>query len=224
MAASGPIRVCVLEGLYAHLSQLGFPLSVAVELQNSNLRLDSAKWSTHQSGGGFSVTFFWPSLLSGRNATSQPARKRNHRRRNHKSKSLAHSSPCDDSTVAISKPNSVQTLPSLFIAHQLHAKPNRSKDFTTVLSDTTTQFEKPNAVEDDSEIEQLQTSGRDAETSEESEDLDTTQDSLKQLLNADTLEFEIRKVPGVKSTISGESNWTPVSIKQPSLMNLMQTI
>ena len=47
----------------------------------------------------------------------------------------------------------------------------------------------------------------DGETSEESEVLDTTQDSLKQLLNADILEFEIRKeVPGVKSIISGESN------------------
>ena len=142
MAASGPIRVCVLEGLYAHLSQLGFPLSVAVELQNSNIRLDSAKWSTCQSGGGFSVTFFWPSLLSGRKATSQPTCKRNCRRHNRKSKSLAHSSPCDDSSY-ISKPNSVQTSPSLFIAHQLDAKPNYSKEFTTVLSETTTttQFE-----------------------------------------------------------------------------------
>ena len=108
MAESVPIRVCVLEGLYAHLTQLGFPLSVAVELQSSDLRLDSAKWSTRQSGGGFSVTFFWPSLSGGRKASSHPTRKRNRRRRNLKSKSLAHPSHCYDFT-AISKSISVQT-------------------------------------------------------------------------------------------------------------------
>ena len=59
----------------------------------------------------------------------------------------------------------------------------------------------------------------DVDTSEKSDCLrDTTQDSLEQLLNAKTLQFEIRKdVPGVKSTISGKCDWTPVSIKQPSL-------
>ena len=98
MAESGPIRVCVLEGVYAHLPRLGFPLSVAVELQNSNLRFDSAKWSTRQSGGGFSVTFFWPSLPGGRKATNQSNRKCNRRRRNRKSKSLVYLSPCRDST------------------------------------------------------------------------------------------------------------------------------
>lgn len=50
------------------------------------------------------------------------------------------------------------------------------------------------------------------DTSEKSDCLhDTTQ-------NAETLEFEIRKdIPGVKSTISDKCDWTPVSIKQPSL-------
>ena len=85
MAESGPISLCVLEGLYAHPTQLGFPLSVAVELQSSNLLLDSAKWSTRQSEGGFSVTFFWPSLSGGRKASSHPTRKHNRRRRNPKS-------------------------------------------------------------------------------------------------------------------------------------------
>ena len=70
-------------------------------------------------------------------------------------------------------------------------------------------------VDDDSEVEQVQTSlgtiFHAENPSQESEDSDTThtQDSLEQLLNAKTLEFEIRKeVPG--STISGECQWTPV--------------
>ena len=56
------------------------------------------------------------------------------------------------------------------------------------------------------------------DTSEKSDCLhDTTQ-------NAETLEFEIRKdIPGVKSTISDKCDWTPVSIKQPSLTDEFDT-
>ena len=223
----------MLEGVYAHLPRLGFPLSVAVELQSSNLRFDSAKWSTRQSGGGFSVTF-WPSLPGGRKATNQSNPKRNRRRRNRKSKSLVHLSPCRDSTT-ISKPVSVpETSSSPFIAHQrqeaVATKPlscSLAKGFTAMLSGntTTTQSGKSSSEEDDSETEQSQLSSCDAaDTSGESEDLDNTQDELEQLLNAEMLEFEIRRdVPGVKSTISGECNWTPVSIKKPSLTDEFDT-
>ena len=64
----------------------------------------------------------------------------------------------------------------------------------------------------------------DVDTYEKSDCLhDTTQDSLEHLLNAKT-EFEIRKdVSGVKSTISGKCDWTPVSIKQPSLTDEFDT-
>jgi hypothetical protein len=73
MAESGPIRVCMLEGLYAHLSLLGFSLSVAAEVQSSNLRLDSAKWLIRQSGP--EVVFQSPSfgpryLVEGRAPTN----------------------------------------------------------------------------------------------------------------------------------------------------------
>ena len=51
MSVNAPIRVCVLEGLYAQ--QANFPLSLAVELQTDALRLDSAKWSMHYTDGGF---------------------------------------------------------------------------------------------------------------------------------------------------------------------------
>ena len=54
------IRVCVLEGLYAQLSNLGFPVSLAVELQQGCLCLDNAKCSSRLSDAGFLVSF-WPS-------------------------------------------------------------------------------------------------------------------------------------------------------------------
>ena len=62
MSASAAIRVCVLEGNYARMPELGLPLSLAVELQSRNLRLDSSLWTARSSNGGYSVSFFWPSL------------------------------------------------------------------------------------------------------------------------------------------------------------------
>ena len=60
MASGATICVCVLEGQYAQLSNLGFPVSLVMELQQGGLRLDNAKWSSRLSDAGFSVSFFWP--------------------------------------------------------------------------------------------------------------------------------------------------------------------
>ena len=38
--ATGAIRVCVLEGIYAKMTELGLSLSLTVELQYHGLRLD----------------------------------------------------------------------------------------------------------------------------------------------------------------------------------------
>ena len=59
MASGATICVCVLEGQYAQLSNLGFPVSLAVELQEGGFCLDNAKWSSRLSDAGFSVSF-WP--------------------------------------------------------------------------------------------------------------------------------------------------------------------
>ena len=135
-------------------------------------------------------------------------------------------SPSDDST-AILQPTQASPPPN--IAHEPEpgaTPPNCSsslKEFNPALSETTTSTSITQSV--DSETEQGQMS-LDETSSEKSEDSDTShaQDSLDQLLNAEALEFEIRKdVPGVKSTISGECHWTPVSIKQPSLTDEFET-
>ena len=59
--AAGAIRVCVLEGIYAKMTDLGLPLSLAVELQYRVLRLDSSLWTARLSNGGYSaVSLFRP--------------------------------------------------------------------------------------------------------------------------------------------------------------------
>ena len=52
MNTGGAIRVCMLEGPYAKMTELGFPLSLAVELQSCGLRLDSSLWTARLSNGG----------------------------------------------------------------------------------------------------------------------------------------------------------------------------
>ena len=76
MASGATIRVCVLEGQYAQLSNLGFPVSLVMELQQGGLRLDNAKWSSRLSDAGFSVSFFWPVAW-----TTQRRRHRQRRRK-----------------------------------------------------------------------------------------------------------------------------------------------
>ena len=75
MSASAAIRVCVLEGNYARMPELGLPLSLAVELQSRNLRLDSSLWTARSSNGGYSVSFFWPSLQRKRRRRRRRQRK-----------------------------------------------------------------------------------------------------------------------------------------------------
>ena len=52
---AGAIRVCVLEGIYTKMTELGLPLSLAVELQYRGLRLDSSLWTVRLSNGGYSA-------------------------------------------------------------------------------------------------------------------------------------------------------------------------
>ena len=81
MSVNAPIRVCVLEGLYAQLLRANCPLSVAVELQTRGLCLDSAKWSMRYSYGGFSIAFFWPTKGQSYAATTTQSRRRRRRRK-----------------------------------------------------------------------------------------------------------------------------------------------
>jgi hypothetical protein len=58
--ADRAIKVAVLEGYFASLSALGFPMPLTLQLQQSDLRLNAAMWRAQSSKAGFSVSFFWP--------------------------------------------------------------------------------------------------------------------------------------------------------------------
>ena len=53
--ANRPINVTLLEGDFAVLSLLEFPLGLTIQLQQSNLNLADALWTAKSSKGGFSV-------------------------------------------------------------------------------------------------------------------------------------------------------------------------
>ena len=97
--ADKPIKVAVLEGDFAALSLLGFPLGVSIQLQQSNLNLADALWIAKSLNSGFSVSFFWPAQVTG----SKAKRKRKRRKsKQTKANALSASSHKE----AISKPAS----------------------------------------------------------------------------------------------------------------------
>ena len=58
--AADSTRVLTLDGVYAKLSNLGFPVSLSVEMQSRGLKLDSSNWTVRLSDEGFSISLFWP--------------------------------------------------------------------------------------------------------------------------------------------------------------------
>lgn len=77
------------------MSELGLPLSLAVELQSRNLRLDSSLWTARHTNGGYSVSFFWPSPRYKRRRRRRP-RKPQHSRQ---AISNANNPPCESHSV-----------------------------------------------------------------------------------------------------------------------------
>ena len=72
------IKVAVLEGDFATLVDLGFPLSLSIQLQESCLTLSKALWTAKSTNSGFSVSLFWPAPeLKDKH---QPRRRRRRRR------------------------------------------------------------------------------------------------------------------------------------------------
>ena len=62
MAANTKVRVAVIDGHYVSLEEHGVPLPVCIQLHQHRLDLHDAQWTARHSTGGFSVSFFWPTL------------------------------------------------------------------------------------------------------------------------------------------------------------------
>ena len=71
-----------MEGQFVERADAGVPVCVCLQMQQLGLSLEQADWSTRQTCGGFSVTFFWPSSLvrtvksNGRTKRKRGSRKR----------------------------------------------------------------------------------------------------------------------------------------------------
>ena len=79
----------MLEGDFATLSVAGFPLSLSMQFQTSGLKLSDAMWTAKSSNGGFSVSFFWPSVSSKAATDKEKKQKRRRRKRKTKAKKSA---------------------------------------------------------------------------------------------------------------------------------------
>ena len=69
------IKVAILEGDFAAICDLGFPIALCLQLQTNALKLSEAMWTAKSSGSGFSVSLFWPTSKVS-NVKSQKKRRR----------------------------------------------------------------------------------------------------------------------------------------------------
>ena len=210
MASGATIRVCVLEGQYAQLSNLGFPISLVMELQQGGLRLDNAKWSSRLSDAGFSVSFFWP--------VAWTTQRRRHRQRRRKSRANPDSG--NFTTITVSKqqrkspPIPTFSREGTLASHQpvlTGAHPPSSSPGSCSLGATSAGV--------DGEVPLPPTSSQDSLLPPTSQDPlltvgpDDSEDSDVSV-STEVVEFEIRnEQPGVKYTTDGRAGWTPISIR-----------
>ena len=73
------VKVAVVEGDFASLVGLGFPLSLSLHLQEKSLRLSQANWTAKSTSGGFSISLFWPAPDP--KSQAKPRRRRTRKRR-----------------------------------------------------------------------------------------------------------------------------------------------
>ena len=228
MASDAAIRVYVLEGQYAQLSYLGFPVSLLIELQRAGLRLDNAKWSTRLSDAGFSVSFFWPAA---RPRASAHRRRRKRKPRLHPNLKIAHGQvgtactrvPLPSKAAATASFKGSSSTPI-----DAHPSPPSNPPATEgQLSDSI--FPSPGGqlsntiLPSPSPEEPLVSTAENIEScsdpcsvinSDTTESVDNS-DSLQHLKDADTIAFEIQnEEPGVKHTTNGRTGWTPIRIKR----------
>ena len=74
------IKVAILEGDFAAICDLGFPIALCLQLQTNALKLSEAMWTAKSSGSGFSVSLFWPTSK----VSNVKSQKKRRRRRKHK--------------------------------------------------------------------------------------------------------------------------------------------
>ena len=134
--AGRSIRVAVLEGDFAGLSAAGFPLSLCVQLQQSALKLPDALWTAKSSAGGFSVSFFWPSVSSQLCYDKKEKKKRRRKRkRKTKAKSSAQCELASAKTTAELQPSSPTSPTDAHLGPESEAKQNSQTSTSTQVNE-----------------------------------------------------------------------------------------
>ena len=118
------IHIAVLEGYFASLSTLGFPMSLSWQLQQSNLRLERAMWTAKSSKTGFSVSFFWPVANHG----VYSLKKSNKRRKNRRKAKVTHN--LQDNNTAIPTTTSLGATTGATMSTPINANPSVRLSFT----------------------------------------------------------------------------------------------
>lgn len=90
------IKVAILEGDFAAICDLGFPLALSPQLQTNALKLYESLWTAKSSGSGFSVSLFWPSTKVSH--MKSPKKNRRHGR-NSRTTTKVQSSPSENQSV-----------------------------------------------------------------------------------------------------------------------------
>ena len=99
--ADKPIKVALLEGDFAVLSLLGFPLGLTIQLQQSNFNLADALWTAKSSKSGFSVSFYWPAQV-----TASKTKRKRKRRKSKQAKAFINAVSASSHKEITSKPDS----------------------------------------------------------------------------------------------------------------------
>ena len=136
--ADRSIRVAVLEGDFASLSAAGFPLSLSLQLQESALKLSDAMWTAKSTAGGFSVSFFWPSVSgSSQLHYDKKEMKKKKRKRKTKAKKAAQCKQSSANSTAEAEPNPATPGP-INVHHGPELSPESQANCTQNSSSTST--------------------------------------------------------------------------------------
>ena len=114
------IKVAILEGDFAAICDLGFPLALSLQLQTNALKLSEALWTAKSSGSGFSVSLFWPSEAT-KVSNMKSLKKKRRRRRNPRTTTKV--DVATSTSIPVHLPQSSTTtasLDSLFPNHSAH--------------------------------------------------------------------------------------------------------
>ena len=198
MAEGRRIRVCVLEGNYVELAEAGAPIPVCLQMQQLELSLGKAQWSTRQTCGGFSVSFFWP-MSPAKSARNVSTRKKRKRRR----KSTKRTDEGTRCLVASSERTQGDKPDVLINDHPAGSNTNADSESKGVSSPADSESEGVSSPADN------ESKGVSSPADGESEGVSSPELDLAAL--NDVVYEEQEGEPGVKYTSeSGEASWTPM--------------